>query len=389
MNCYKKYLVIVIANIFFISCHSNSKKEIDEKSENLSTTTYKDSLINKMNSYFPIYINKNKKYDNKGFIFLQDVGSVEYIKLETTDNCLLKGKRLLEGILLDNDNIFISTSDNVFRFDKNGKFINSIGKIGEGPNEFILLLDFKINKDLKEVLILDATSRKICIYDYDGNFKSSYSLKAYCSGFDIVDAGILLCSNNINNNRPTIFTTSTINGDILTEISPIRTKRTGAKTVLMEYYTDNKYYNNQLIYNTFMMDTIYSVNKKTLIMSPRYIQLPVNNGIGESNSIPYLLFETDRYANILIYSDIPSNYTYIVDKKENKIYKGYFGDYEKGTAIIPINTNIDNVIVDMYDSFELQDRLSKNKLSGKLKEISQSLNDEDNPILMIATINFK
>lgn len=389
MKYYKEYPLIILAYILLSSCNFNNKKEDNNIINNLRSVTNTDSLKNTTNSNFPIYIDKNKKYDNKEFVSLQDIGSVKYVKLETTNNCLLKGKRLLEGILFDNENIFISTSDNIFRFNINGKFINSIGKTGQGPNEFILLLDFKINKNTKEVLILDATSRKICIYDYDGNFKSSYPLKTYCSGFDTITTDILLCSNNINNNRPTIFTTSTVTGDILDEISPIRTKRTGAKTILMEYYTDNKYYNNQLIYNTFMMDTIYSVNKKTLVMSPRYIQLPINNGIGESNSIPYLLFETDRYANILIYSEIPSNFTYIIDKKENKIYKGYFADYEKGTAVIPINTNIDNVIVDMYDSFELQDRLSKNKLSGKLKEISQTLNDEDNPVLMIATINFE
>lgn len=77
-----------------------------------------------------------------------------------------------------------------------------------------------------------------------------------------------------------------------------------------------------------------------------------------------------------------------VRKKLNVIYKGFIADADRGTAMKPINTNRDNVIADMYDVFSLKQLAEQNLLDGKLKEITETLDDEDNPVLMIATLDF-
>lgn len=382
----KHFIIFLIFTTFCLGCKNNKSLK-----DNSQLAIHNDSVTELEINIFPIIIDKEKNYENKNFFPLREVGNVEYIKLETNENCLIPNKLLFQGICLDEDNIFISTHEQILRFDKKGKFINSIGKIGQGPKEILFLSDFKINERSKEVLILDQMSKRILFYNYNGLFQKSILLEKYCSRFDIVENDIILCFNYliVNHDQPIIFSISSISGKTLSDIVLGRKERTGSKGLLTDYYTRNKVYNNKYINNTYLTDTIFCVDKETLKVEPRYIQIPPNTGIGEGNSTPFLLFETNKYANILIYdggSDVKEKH-FIINKKTNEIYKGIFADYEKGTAVIPINTNKDNILADLYEVPGLKKLLSKGHLTGSLKEITESLDEEDNPILVIVTSN--
>lgn len=380
----KHITILILITIFSLGCQKNKSSK-----ENAQTAIRKDSISDPEENLFPIIINKEKKYENKGFIDLRKLGNVEYIKLETNNDCLLPGKMRFQGASIDEDNIFISIdNERIFRFSKKGKFINSIGRKGQGPEEFLSLSDFKINETTKNIFILDHVGRRILSFDYNGTFQKAISIEKYCSNFDIVENDIILCFNNIDNNRPIIFSISNTSGKIISEIVPVKKETTGPKALIMGYYLGNKIYNNKYIYNTFITDTVFCIDKKTLKVEPRYIQIPPNTGIGEGNSIPFLIFETNKYANIYIYSGIPKiKETHIIDKKTNQIYTGFFADFERGTAAMPINTNKDNVLVDLYEASGLKRLLSNGHLNGSLKEIAESLDDEDNPVLVIITPN--
>lgn len=387
-----KYLTHIILSLFaFISitgCHSKNNKKENIHTEDKIANTRQDSINNIENSIFPFYIDKNKNYENKGYINLQEIADIEYVKLETTDLCLLKDKFFLKGVYFDDDNIFISNKENILRFNKNGKFINSIGKKGNGPDEINHLMDFKINKKTKEIFIVDVTSQNIKTFNYDGNINKSIHYKTYFDKISLPNDSVILCGNNYPNSQPMIFYISNT-GEIKEELATARQKKTGLKGYITTYYTRDRIYNNQTLFNTNITDTIFSVNNSTLELKPRYIQLPTNTGCGESNSSFFLIFETNRYANILSLKDgegIKS--TYIIDKNKNEINKGLFIDSDSRIVLFPMNTNEDNKLVELYDSFDLQNRLSNGELSGKIKEIAETLIDEDNPVLMIATVRF-
>lgn len=373
--------------IFFVVSISCSNKN-----NNINNTTIVkniDSIEVLEKNIFPIYIDKTKDYEDRKFINLQDIADVEYVKFETTDDCLLKDKSSLTGVYFDENNIFISTSDdNVLRFDKDGKFINSIGKRGAGPNEINLMINYKIDTRTKEIYLLDVSSRKFVVFDYDGKFKRSFKIKNYADNFCIVNDSTLLCTNNKPVRFPIAYTISMNSGEVKDTLIPTHLKKTGMKPYLISFYTKNKIYNNQFLLNTEVTDTIFSINNNTLTPHPRYIQIPANKGVGESNSSFFLIFETNRYANLISLDEPKFFFTYWVDKKKNEIFKGLLFDTEGYCTLFPINTNIDNKLIALYNVSDLKDRLSEGKLTGKIKEITETLQDEDNPVLMIATIDF-
>lgn len=383
-------LIYIFIIVLVSGCSTKTEKESISKTENKEVLSREDSINLQEKNIFPMFLDKNKNYEERRITLLQDIGKIEYIKLETTANSLLLGKNRLLGLYLTNENIFLSTGDNVLRFNKKGTFLNSIGKKGNGPGEISRVVDFLLDQENKEIIIWDGGTRKLITYDYEGNIKNSISLQEYCDDLGTICGNQILCTTYIPNSRPMAFTASLQNGEITNNLlhSYDFKDRTGLTIVFTDKWTQNILYNEKVIYQNFINDTIYSIDKKNLNVSPRYIQLPPNTGLDGENSLIFVTFETDRYANIIVSKRPPLSYTFVIDKKENKIYKGFFADLNTNKGVSPINTNIDNVIADLYESHELQNLLEKEYLSGELKQIAETLKEEDNPVLMLATINY-
>lgn len=101
---------------------------------------------------------------------------VVYIPLETTDNSLL-GEQL--EIFYGANDIFVGDPNNTlfYRFDKQGKFLNQIGKKGEGPGEYPSAIHFYVDETESTVSIISPKTRSLYQYDYAGRFlrKISFS----------------------------------------------------------------------------------------------------------------------------------------------------------------------------------------------------------------------
>jgi hypothetical protein len=62
-------------------------------------------------------------------------------------------------------------SKKLFVFDKEGKYIRNIGRIGQGSGEYTGILDFCINCDRREIYLLDDWAKRVHKYDLDnGNY---------------------------------------------------------------------------------------------------------------------------------------------------------------------------------------------------------------------------
>ena len=104
-------------------------------------------------------------------VFFSDriFGKIEMTPLETADNCLV-GREPIE-LLLDQQHYFIKDNQQqvIFRFDRAGIFINSIGSRGMGPEEYSGIYDFDIDPTTNLVEIL-APAGILLRYDYNGRF---------------------------------------------------------------------------------------------------------------------------------------------------------------------------------------------------------------------------
>jgi hypothetical protein len=143
MKALKIIRFIILFAIILYSCRN--KSQIIENNE--LTYVYVDSLTNEN------LITKNKEQHR-------------FIKLETTAGGLVSA---IEKMDFDDGKIFFKDSNKkVFVFNEQGKFLNTIGQIGPGPDEHYSIYDFYLDKKNKQVCIFDIYKSAIYSYTYSG-----------------------------------------------------------------------------------------------------------------------------------------------------------------------------------------------------------------------------
>lgn len=101
---------------------------------------------------------------------LVEADSLFFIRLEKTDSSLLgvvSSVEVFENRIIVKDML---VSKGIYIFDRKGRFIRRPTVMGQGPQEFITLSDFKINKKKKELVVLDRYAKTMTFFDLDGNF---------------------------------------------------------------------------------------------------------------------------------------------------------------------------------------------------------------------------
>ena len=156
------YAVFLLATASFSACSSSPKQE----SQEVNTPSEK--------SFYELDLSKDfSGSDNQTLLLSDIVENVEYVKLETTDDCLLDSYVSLfttdEDIYALNKNY---TNEELFRFDrKTGRFISQIGSIGQGPKEMIKP-SFVFAKD-SLVYVSSNISEKVYVYTNENQFVRS------------------------------------------------------------------------------------------------------------------------------------------------------------------------------------------------------------------------
>ncbi len=127
-----------------------------------------------------IEININKNSSAKELCFLNFAKDYYFVALESSSESFLSGiNRIFE--LDEKIIIFDDRYNKVLVFSDNGKFINRIGKIGNGPGEFTDITDISIDFKKKIIQVLDINKRKVLKYKLNGKYIgfSEISTQAY------------------------------------------------------------------------------------------------------------------------------------------------------------------------------------------------------------------
>ena len=109
--------------------------------------------------------------NGKEFRLSEMVDSIKYVKLETRPECLISSASKVIGekyIVLLN-----SQPAQVLLFDRSGKFIRPIGKIGKGPGEYTYPIKIDLSPDEDRILVYDMALRQITEYSLDGIVQSA------------------------------------------------------------------------------------------------------------------------------------------------------------------------------------------------------------------------
>jgi hypothetical protein len=107
--------------------------------------------------------------NNGKFSIAEIIDSSYFIPLETTDEILIKK---IDKIVFDDDKIFVldrEGNNKILVFNRQGKFMYSVGKVGQGPGEHIEACDFCLNPQDKMIYMI-CTRKRIMQYKYNGDF---------------------------------------------------------------------------------------------------------------------------------------------------------------------------------------------------------------------------
>ena len=96
------------------------------------------------------------------------VQTVDIVPLEVTDASILSD---ISDLQVTASDIWVKTYKDqaIFRFSRSGKFLNKVGKIGQGPEEYTQLWEFVVDDEKKEVTVISTISG-VKVYDYEGNY---------------------------------------------------------------------------------------------------------------------------------------------------------------------------------------------------------------------------
>jgi len=170
----KKFLLFLILITFF-SCKSDKKTAgLTEVEEDRIPVIDIEGAMDNLSS--------------QKFNFSEFASDITYLPLETNDNSIIGGKREPPVNVSEN---FIFYGD--MMFNRDGRFIRKLGKIGQGPGEYVLALGIAVDEDRQEFYVYNNFGRNIYIYDFDNKFKKKIQASDRGSSiFSIGDGKILL-----------------------------------------------------------------------------------------------------------------------------------------------------------------------------------------------------
>ena len=367
----------------------------------------------------PIEIKIDPKNMPEGNLRMSDlIESIEYIPLETTDECLIGN-----GVFYDfSDNYIIAgdyKGETAYLFDRKGKFMRPIGSKGGGPQDFTHLGYMWIDANSRYVVI--NTSGKALFFDLKGNF-------LFSTRFPIDDRQVSCYTQEkflrvaesylLRDSCYYVFNLFDQKGRLIKEAIhsvPIPLIADKAWRIAFKIIPiGNSYeYENMLHVRETMNDTIYQIDGLNNFI-PKYVfnlgkyrltpeiqgNLPRFRELAPNCVVPQYVAETTDY--VLIYYNYQDQYHYCYfDKVEGKTYafnskNGFPNDYDGGLDFFFImDKGQKNQYLSRYiqaDEFTDPEKRTKLEPHGPqsavqaFEKLVKKVDPDDNPIIMIVKL---
>lgn len=373
-----KYTIFFIVTLLCFGC-SNKEKD--------------DAMIKEINCNLD-------HYEDIDFHTLID--SVEYIKLETNSNSLINN--ITKIVFYDNRFYILTNSQNsIFEFDRYGKYINKLERQGGGPEEYVMISDFTINKNNGALTILDSSQNKLLVYDLKSlTFDHSISLSIFARNIIALNNDNGYLTFNTNKGVCKIANNTSVQEYINDEGLDIPTQDIGYLYWLDEVTgffspSENRIYH----YKNQQLEPVYKIsyNKST----PADIEKTSRKSSQLGDIPPYeysvaLHTETERWLIQLLnnYKSNTANY-FLYDKKADKGFmlkniRNYYDGLQlkyyplsmmDGCIIYPV----DNFTIMSYQ--EILKQQPNSKISTGFRNIIMTAKKEENPILQIIHLTQK
>ncbi|MFK2466967.1 6-bladed beta-propeller [Bacteroides fragilis] len=397
------YLILVLSAL--VACSGSPQKE---KSASVNTPAEPFTGL-------PVF-DLQGQYPEKEII-LQDIADVRYAVLETGDSSLVGIRPIL---MTDSFLVTVNKKSDVIFFDKSGKYLHSFNHTGMSGEEYgDIVSGYCIDEKAREIFIYDGLQSRIQVYGYGGAYRRTlklpknrmfvFSIFEYDENF-LFGEDYRLVDSQIGKypvNKTPYYKISKKDGK-LTSI-PITLKeriRDGLSYMVGDLFagvglsmSPVARLGSDILIADYSLDTAYVYRDDHLI------PLTVRRNHTSENNIPILAtvdVMTGRYLlwyTIVKDIDVKNNHvsdpvTYLYDRFTNEYCRVDLvnRDVVSATNIpafqmrLSANYHVvpENYAIQCYPAEKLIELNRQGKLKGELKEIASKLNDEDNPVLLIA-----
>jgi hypothetical protein len=367
---------------------------------------------------------------------LSDIAeNIEYIPLQTTENSLIGAFTL--KILNVGNRIYIQNggmTGEILCFDITGKFLFKISNEGRGPEEYDFITDFDVSSDNKILTILSGSSRKLVSYgisDTGFTFLRSITLKEPApwrvSLIPETDLAFLSIPSWQGTEQALSLLINSSGDTILSrpnryKFDRVQTGRPGTRSSEGKLLTYS--IGDLVCFKEDFSDTVFYVDARNRSFRPRIIfnthgtsYTPEMKGGSEKikdNSTTYIpkIFETSRYVfcqyyTIIVEQKVVNLYGFFFDKKTNSKYKSDIGADRKMKLSDDLSggpdfrleyqenrcsngrlfSYVESITLKQYvdsDDFKDANVMDPNKKS-ELKRLADSLEETDNPVLVVVT----
>jgi hypothetical protein len=352
--------------------------------------------------------------EHKSELKISDISSeIVYIPLETTEDNLI---RKILKVYCSEKNIYVGDANGLYQFTDSGKFIRQIGSLGRGPGEHSSLMDFTVNEKGNTVIIQGEFS--IVAYDLEGNYVENLNkLPGSKFIFFNPDKIAFYKPNDIESPVNLVITSL--------DLKPIRefyNKTPKPRTKTTFRYAPLYVFNDHVFFKENFNDTLFCLrdsilipyiifNEKDLLLDHSF-ELP--NGdlsdlirhldLVEDKLLTHSILESERHVFIsYIQGQNPRtqrNVRFIFNKEDNSTYcisNGEFiNDIDGGMGFFPqLITDTQNLVkwidVNVFKAHTASNAFlnssPKYPLKKKgLEELSSSLKENDNPVLMVVKL---
>ena len=346
-----------------------------------------------------IIVDVTKSYPKKELV-LQDFMDVKYIALETSDEFVNQGNVLDIGekyALIGNNN---TRNGDIFVYDRNGKALRRINRMGQGSEEYTTIYGVILDEDNDEIFVYDSMIKKILVYDLYGKYKRVllYNENARYGIIFEYDKDNLVCSDDTRHSGnkekvKSFYIISKQDGRIVKniEIPFIQEKSLMIMhdefraTVFMHFPIIP--YKGNFVITSLSSDTIFRYQPDNN-MDPFIVRSPSIQSMDDPEMFLCPTILTDQYyfmECIKKEAKFPRT-TIVYDRQEKAIYECIVNndDYSGRTESFFAKTMNDKIaFCEKIEAFELIEANKEGKLKGKLKEIADGLDEDDNPVIML------
>lgn len=323
-----------------------------------------------------------------------ELDEVEYIPLETTDFSLL-GR--IDKVLYQKDKFYVldKKTGGVYVFDRKGKFLSSVCKQGEGPDEYIEMTDMDVDEE-GNIYIADNAKMNIIKYSSpDWSFDKKYHIGEHFHEFckqgestfiikDIFEATGLkfkLSSYDVHNQslNPILKKSLTEVDELkILKCAKFNLYRSGKDVYYYERFTPNIY----RVLKNGEIDNIYTISSEKYISEGDLKPMEMNPMVflQERNHIKDIvsLYATDDYFVCLLFLAPSATFLFIPWNNPTEARTVNLMEYSSFTGTSGIEGVVEDKLLFIFNQLDEQVKMKDEKL--------QNIDEDSNPVLMLCRL---